>query len=308
MKKMVVCVVLNWRRPEDTVACIQSLLLSVYDNLRIVVVDNGSNDGSAALIEKTFSHIDNLEVISLQENVGFSAGNNVGIRHALGMGADFVWILNNDTVVHREALTNLVKVLEDNPKAGAVGATLFHMDRPNVVQGGAGDISVVTGFSRGHHGVTANGEVDYLCGASLVLRREAIEEVGLVDEGYFLYWEDSDLSLRLGVAGWQLFISDAAVVWHQESMNFVYNRSMSPHTYLTDLVTSNQILTIIHGAARNSRLAGHGRWRPRIQYCSYTLPAPLTFAQTVKDCRLVCDIAVVFIVMGSQFCGHDWGG
>jgi len=112
-------IILNWNRFRDTAECLESVFRIRYPNFSVVVVDNGSEDDSAAQVENTF---DRVTLIRNRENLGYAEGNNVGIRHALENGADYVWLLNNDTVVDREALAALVDLAERDRGIGILGS------------------------------------------------------------------------------------------------------------------------------------------------------------------------------------------
>lgn len=211
--KQVAVVVLNWNGWRDTLACIASLQAMTYPNFYLIVVDNGSTDGSQAHIE---SHFPNIKVLQTGCNVGFGGGCNVGIRQALAQGADYVWLINNDATVSADALTELILVVERQALLGAVGSVLYEVDEPDRIQlWGGGNVNFWTGASR-HRRSTA--PIDFVSGASMLLRREALEQVGLFDDqSFFMYWEDSDLGFRLRQAGWHLAVAEKSVVWHKLS-------------------------------------------------------------------------------------------
>ncbi len=205
-------VLLNWNRWPDTNACIDSLKRLNYGNFDIIVVDNDSSDDSLQCIAE--SHPD-ICLLRSKSNVGFARGCNIGIRHALKAGSDYVWLLNNDTTVEPGALTAMVNLAESDNRLGAVGSILFHMDRPEQIQAwGGGTINLWTGRSR--HRWRA-GKVDYLTGASMLLRKKILESVGLLDEQFFMYWEDSDLCFRIRAAGWHLGVATDSHLYHKES-------------------------------------------------------------------------------------------
>ena len=208
----VAIILLNWHGWRDTLACLASLEKLDYPNYQIVVVDNGSTDDSVERIHEAYPQLTLLET---GKNLGFAGGNNVGIRYALERGVDYVWLLNNDTIVEANTLSALVATAEANPRIGAVGSVLYYMDRPEKVQAwGGGRVSLWSG--RSWH-LTSPGRLDYLTGASLLLRWEALEHVGLLDEGFFMYWEDTDYGFRLRKAGFRLEVAEDSRIWHKES-------------------------------------------------------------------------------------------
>lgn len=211
--KQVAVVVLNWNGWRDTLACVASLQKLNYPNFDLIVVDNGSTDGSQAQIE---AHFPAVKVLQTGRNLGFGGGCNVGIRQALAQGADYVWLINSDATVSADALTEMVRVADQQALAGAVGSVLYEVDEPARIQlWGGGKVNLWTGVSR-HQ--MSYAQLDFVSGASILLRREALAQVGLFDDRiFFMYWEDSDLGFRLRQAGWRLAVAEKSSVWHKLS-------------------------------------------------------------------------------------------
>ena len=211
--KRVCIVVLNWNGWQDTIGCVESLMRLDYANFCVLVVDNGSTDGSQLHLKTA---LPNTELLQTGANLGFGGGCNVGMRHALAAGADYVWLVNSDATVAPGALTALVQVAEKNPAVGAVGSVVLEAGSVDQVQlWGGGRVNLWLG--RSSHCVSPGG-IDFVSGASMLLRRAAIEGVGLFDDAnYFMYWEDTDLGFRLRKAGWQLAVAADSRLWHKES-------------------------------------------------------------------------------------------
>ena len=211
--KRVGIVVLNWNGWQDTLACVASLQTLTYGNFEILVVDNGSTDDSVEQIKEAFP---TETLLQTGVNLGFGGGCNVGIRHALALGLDYVWLINSDATVDPGALAALVRVAEQNQALGSVGSVLYEADLPSQVQlWGGGRVNLWLG--RSNHCVVP-GPVSFISGASMLLRRVALEQVGLFDEAsFFMYWEDTDLGYRLRQAGWQLAVADDSHIWHKQS-------------------------------------------------------------------------------------------
>jgi GT2 family glycosyltransferase len=210
----VFCVVLNWNGEADTIACLTSLMQQSYSRLHVVVVDNGSSDGSVARIRCEFPQV---HVLETGANLGFARGTNAGIRCALERGADFVWLLNNDTLAPPDTCTKLVAKAVQEPSAGAVGSVLYYMHQPAAVQAwGGGNLTVWLGRSTHFTAPAALGPKSYLTFASALLRREALLQVGVLYEGFFMYWEDADYALRLTAAGFGMVVADTTAVLHRE--------------------------------------------------------------------------------------------
>lgn len=211
--KRVDVVVLNWNGWSDTVVCLASLQKQDYANFNLLVVDNGSTDGSVFQIKKAMPSV---ELLQTGVNLGFGGGCNVGIRHALAHGADYVWLINSDATVDPGALSALVCVAEKNPTLASVGSVLYEADSEHQIQlWGGGSVNRWLGRSRHQISPAA---LDFISGASVLLCRTALEEVGMFDEAnFFMYWEDTDLGFRFRRAGWQLAVAEDSRVWHKQS-------------------------------------------------------------------------------------------
>lgn len=223
-------VLLNWNGWRDTLACIESLERLSYPNYKVVVVDNGSTDDSVERIRKACPSV---PVIESGGNLGFASGCNVGIRHALSRGADYVWLLNNDTVVDASALAAMVERAERDEGVGAVGSLIHYMDHPERVQAWAGGyINFWLGRSRLYTMPTEESALDFISGASILIRREALQSVGFLDEDFFMSWEETDFCFRLRSAGWKLAAAPASLVYHKGSASFL-GRSHVLDAYFT---------------------------------------------------------------------------
>lgn len=241
----VVSVVLNWNGWIDTVECLESLVRNRYENHRIVVCDNGSSDGSigslttwaqaASILHASFDSIDealaadlgmlpNLLLVQTGGNLGYGGGNNVGIRVAQRLDAAYVWILNNDTVVERDALRTMVDFAEAHREVAIVGARLMQFFDPQRIQAlGGGVFQPMLGRdvqlgrdSIGHRLSDRSFDLEHVVGASMLVRSAAIVDVGLIDESYFLYREETDWCIRMRRRGWRLAYCPQSVVLHKE--------------------------------------------------------------------------------------------
>ncbi len=211
----VICVIVNWNGWRDTVACLKSLQNSDYPSCSVVVVDNGSTDDSVFRIRETHPW---AKILETHANLGFSGGNNYGIRLALDKNVKFVWLLNNDTIVFKHTLREMVAVAEQNPSLGEIGSVLYYADEPTKVQAwGGGKVDLWIGTSHHFHEPVSSDALDYITAASVLIPTETFRQVGLFDERYFMYWEDTDFSYRIRAAGWKLGVAPSATVLHKEN-------------------------------------------------------------------------------------------
>lgn len=156
-----------------------------------------------------------LVLIQNDCNAGYSGGNNVGIRYALKKNADYIWLLNNDTVITNTTLKELLYRVKSGENLGLLGTLIYHASEPSKIQAyGGGKIMKVLGVDQFAY---SPGVIDYVSGTSLFIKREVIEQVGLLDEKFFFYWEDVDYSRRVLEKGWKLGVASNAIVYHKFS-------------------------------------------------------------------------------------------
>ena len=229
-------ILVNWNGKKDTLACLASLRnASTHQRINAftIVIDNGSTDNSVEAIRKNFPDV---EVIETGRNLGFSGGNNVGIRKALEQGSDLVWLLNNDTVVDKNALTTLIDACNDS-RVGIAGSKIyfapgreFHKERYQKPEQGkvlwyAGGLIDWQNMYASHRGVDEvdKGQYDkteetpFITGCSMMVKKQVFGKVGLLDEFFFAYLEDVDFCLRAKRAGYKLLYVPQSVVWHKNA-------------------------------------------------------------------------------------------
>ncbi len=214
----VAVVILNWKRPDLTAACLASLRRSDYSEWFAIVVDNGSGDDSIALIRERFP---DALVVDNGVNLGFAAGNNPGIAQAIRSGADYVLLLNDDTEVAPEMLRILVEEAESDPRIGIVGPKILYYQPANVIWSAGGAVSKlgVPGHLRADEADDdANGtsfRTDYVTGCAMLVRRSVIERVGGFDERFFMYFEETEWCARARRAGYEVRCAPSARMWHK---------------------------------------------------------------------------------------------
>lgn len=218
----VVSVVLNWNGRDDTLRCLESLAATTWPAHTILLVDNASADGTCEAVRDRFPEV---RVVRNAENLGFAGGNNVGLREALALEANFAFVVNNDTVVEPACIELLVEEAQRLEPVGAVCPLIvFEEPRDTIWFAGAtfdprrGRSGRMLGYGardRGQYQRTC--ETERATGAAMLIPAPALQEVGLFDEELFLQYEDVDLSLRLRRAGRGIFMAPRARVIHRVS-------------------------------------------------------------------------------------------
>lgn len=240
----VIAVILNTNRRADTLACLASLAESDYAHLTVLALDNASTDGSVEAIAAAFPAV---QVLPLAQNLGYAGNNNVGIAAALAQGADWLFVLNEDTVQAPACISRLVALGESDPQIGIVGPLVYHYDEPAVIQSAGGRLgrywkSLHTGHNepaQGHPLLAAPRPVDFISGCAILVRREAVEQVGALDERFFYYWEETEWCLRARRRGWQVWFEPAAQLWHKG-----VQRDYQPNPSVTYYNTRNQFMLL----------------------------------------------------------------
>ena len=216
-KPLVSIIILNWNGLEHLETCLPSVLGQTYKNVEVIVVDNGSTDGSIEYVKENYRTV---KLVCNLTNVGFAEGNNVGIRASAG---EYVVVLNNDTEVDENWISAFVKVAEEHPDAGMLACKILsYYDRKQIDC--VGHLIYPDGLSRGRgRGETDEGQYDKIeevafpSGCAALYRREMLEQIGLFDKDFFIYVEDSDLGIRGRLAGWKCLYVPDAVVYHKYS-------------------------------------------------------------------------------------------
>lgn len=264
--KRVYIILVNWNGWQDTIECLESLLLLGYPNFRIVVCDNGSSDDSLqelrnwadcheiryaeylraeAEIGGCLAVDYGLTLIRNDENLGFSGGNNVGLRYAMAKGcADYFWLLNNDTVVETDALTHLVARIQQQPQVGICGSTiiLYH-DRRRIQALGGGYYCRWVGlpwhfgrfikWGKAINQTRAESCMNYVEGASMFVSRQFLETVGLLCEDYFLYFEEADWAIR-AKDRFRLGYAPLSIVYHKVGASIGTSSNPAKMSYTSD--------------------------------------------------------------------------
>ena len=252
-------VILNWNGWQDTLECLKSMEKLVLPNISLetIIVDNASTNNSIKEINTYIRTKSHISLVENSTNLGFAAGNNVGIKKAFNSGANYILILNNDTIVDKNLIKVLVAFMEENPKAGAASPKMyfakgfeFHKDRykkddlGKVIwyAGGDFDWNNVYGSNHGVDEVDSGQfnepqETTFGSGACLFLRGSVVQKVGMFDERYFLYLEDTDLCMRIRNAGFKIYMVPSAHLWHKVSQSSSIGSNLNDY-----FITRNRLL------------------------------------------------------------------
>ena len=291
----VISVILNTNRRADTLQCLDSLYKSSYGRHKALVLDNASTDGSAEAIRAAFPRV---EVVGLSANLGYAGNNNVGIRLALKENPDWILLLNEDTVLHAECLSHLVRCGESDPSIGIVGPMVYHFDSPEVIQSAGGTLSTYWESSHIGENETDRGQYDrprpvsWISGCCIMIRAKAFEQIGLIDERYFYYWEETELCIRARKHGWHIEHVPQAKLWHKG-----VQMDYAPKPSVTYYATRNRLLTLSkHRAPLYVRLAV---WTRLIRtFMSWTLRPKWRHKQVHRRAMLFGAVDFIF---------HRWG-
>jgi GT2 family glycosyltransferase len=266
MKEKVYIIILNWNGWRDTVMCLESVFANSYKPFTVIVCDNGSEDASVSYIREWAenAHISYAEytkeqalsqtapdesqlvLIKIGANLGFAGGNNIALRYVLKWNDfSYVWLLNNDTVITENALVNLIKHMKTNSKLGLCGSTLVYFNKPNTVQalggavynkwlGRARHIGAMQEFHEDNYDVQAvEKQMQYVVGASMLVAKSFLQDVGLLCEEYFLYFEELDWAVR-AKDKFALGYAADSIVYHKEGGSIGSNNSGQERSLKSD--------------------------------------------------------------------------
>jgi len=222
-KPLVMIIVLTWNNFNDTAECLQSLQEINYPNYRVVLVDNGSEDGSIKKIRPLHPEV---TIIENNKNLGYAGGNNVGIRYAISEMAEYILLLNNDIVVEKSLVSEFVKISKQYPDVGILGGFNYYFEKRNTIQFSGGIIDWKRGnvIDTTRHKIDKDQfeqvrEVDTVAGSCLFIPKQIIKQIGLLDFRYFLNFEETDLCCRVKKAGYRVYSCLTAKVWHKVSIS-----------------------------------------------------------------------------------------
>jgi GT2 family glycosyltransferase len=246
-------IILNWNGKEVLKECLESIEKIDYPNYEVIVVDNGSMDGSQKMMKENFPYV---HLIENEKNEGVAEGQNIGIRYALEKGTDYVFITNNDVTLDKNILKELLKGAESDDEVGIVGPIVYWADDPNRIQSGGGMINWKKGkgyhlkadeIDKGQHSVK---DVDYV--GSVFVSSDTLRKIGFYNSKYFAYWEDAELCTRVKKAGYKVVCVSDAKIWHKGSYTtgkisgfYEYHMARNRFWFMKQHATRRQYLSFL---------------------------------------------------------------
>ena len=222
----VAIILLNYNGENDTIACIESIKKIDYQNYKLFLVDNNSEKKSKKILEEYCKENLEIKFIKNLENNGFSAGNNIALKEALVSDFDYFLLLNNDTEVKKDFLSKLINISELNKNAGLLTSKIYFYDKPNIIWHAVCKFSWIGGGRPLQYKeldkYPYDNEVkktEYVSGCVMLIKREVVEKIGYLDENFFMYYEDTDFSLRAKRAGFELLYVPDSHIWHKVSQS-----------------------------------------------------------------------------------------
>lgn len=300
---LVFIVILNWNGKDITAECLRSLGEIAYGNYEIVLVDNASTDGSQDFFRREFPQV---RLIENTRNLGFTGGNNIGIRLALEKGADYVLLLNNDTVVDVDFLTELIEVGESDPNIGILCPKIYFHDQPQTLWYAGGEIQLWRGTGvklkgGGAHDQRLFGErreVTFAAGCALLIKNRVIQDIGLLDERLFFYQEDTDWSIKAVKAGYKIIYVPEAKIWHRVGAGV----SKAPSSFKLYLRTRNRLLIMRWHAG----LLDWILFTPNFLVRQVLYPAIIFTIRRDYERLTTLHAAISDAITGSQIRHHKW--
>jgi GT2 family glycosyltransferase len=215
-------IIVNWNLKIDVLACISSLRTAGAPLDQIIVVDNGSSDGSVDALRTIYGP--DLRILPNKVNLGFAVGNNLGIKHALDLRAEWIFLLNNDTTVAPTLFTELAKVIKNNPQYGIISPLIMAYDDPDRIWnlGNRRIPGTLITYSP-HKGRTDKGNlphlvpVDFITGCGMIVNAGVFKKIGLLNSKYFMYGEDVEFCWKAQQAGFKIACATKGKIWHKGS-------------------------------------------------------------------------------------------
>lgn len=230
---LVLIVLLNWNSLDETRTAVASVLRMDYPNFRVLIVDNGSHDGSVVELRKLVD--ERVELLESPVNTGYTGGCNLGMERGLAMGAKYIWLLNNDAIVGSTVLSSIVLVAESDERIGLVTPQIAALHEERITfAGGVISLDEAVYNETNDPAVAAEWAQRYpdaglVIGTAMLVRVELIRKIGLLDTAFFAYFEDIDYSARSVRAGFRNVVDSNSVVRHLEKNRNTNPLEIRPH-------------------------------------------------------------------------------
>jgi len=239
----VAIIILNWNGWKDTIECLESLKKITYPNYEVIVIDNGSKGNDADILEEKYK--DYIEVIKNKENLGFAGGFNLGVNKLkLRNDIDYFLLLNNDTTVTPDFLNKLTEFIEANPEVGVASPLIFYYHQRNKVYSCGGKLNSFLFsckfYKFSHKEPQKN--LNFISGCAPLVRKSLVEKIGLFDENFFTYWEETDFCLRAKKTGFSIACVPQSIIYHKVAQS---NKYLSKR-YIYYMVRNNLLLAKKH--------------------------------------------------------------
>ena len=214
-------ILVNYNGKDYNKECIESIFNSSYKNIEVIVIDNDSNDNSVNLLMDQFGK--NIDLMLSKNNLGFSGANNIGIQKALKNGCDYIVLLNNDTIIDRDLILNMIKASKEENDA-IISPKIYYYDNKDIIWSAGADMRWKKGVTD-QRGINQKDdgsfdkreEVEFGTGCWLLIPSKIISEVGLLSDDYFLYYEDTDYCMKVRNKGYKIVYEPTAVLYHKVS-------------------------------------------------------------------------------------------
>jgi GT2 family glycosyltransferase len=229
---LVAVIIVNWNGLPFVLSCLQSVLGSDYPYLLVLLVDNGSTDGT---VEEVRARLPDVRLLEAGRNLGYAAGNNLGLRDALEAGARYILLLNNDTEIAPDMISALVAEMEQERRIGIASPKIYLQEFPGRLWAVGGVLQsrrvVTLGIDEVDSGQFNDRELDFVFGCGMMIRRDVLERLGLLDTEFRFYYEDIDLCLRARQAGYKIVWVPRAIMWHQNPARTLNSSKYKIHNY-----------------------------------------------------------------------------
>jgi GT2 family glycosyltransferase len=229
-------ILVNWNNFKDSVECLESLKQVTYPNCEVIMVDNCSDGDDAKLLKERFG--ESIILIENEKNYGFAQGCNIGMKDALDRGADYIVLLNNDTVVTPDFLEEPVRIAQSDERVGIAGGKIYCYEYPEHIWFAGGRINYWTGVTPiiGSCQIDSGqfedvAEVDWICGCFMLITRDLLQTVGMFDKRFFFGWEDVDLCVRATKKNFKVLYVPGSIIWHKGLAPDKKDRLMGPPVY-----------------------------------------------------------------------------